>query len=424
MKQFIILFLVFSSLNAMAQTVTRDFASVAALRSNTKIAKKGEKIYVKSNESIYTYDHTDTTTPDDGVFTVVQAGKRWKCTSCKSKQIVKNSTAPTTQTTLDNNYLLYQNTTTGSVYANNQSSPEPWQLLVSGTVSYNTDINILLHGGGDNVDGTSMKTVYSDQSFIPSEEPYTGLFYERETGGEIATGDLSSITDWVLVELRDKSNPKLVRYTKAGLLHKTGVIYDMDASTKLTFSNVAEDLYYVAIKHRNHMGIMTATAVNPASTLNFAGGTTPYWNPENISNYLISLNGKLWLRTGKTNLSGIGTQLGILGGYNDWEVLSNEFAEGYHVSDYNLDRFVDAVDYSVGIDNHLLSQGVWEELIPEFGKQTNKLILREMINPRAILLSRGDNASEPLQAPTGAFRFNTETDRMRVFTNSGWIDIH
>ncbi len=105
--------------------------------------------------------------------------------------------------------------------------------------------------------------------------------------------------------------------------------------------------------------------------------------------------------------------------------MSNEFAEGYYIEDYNLDRYVDNADYSVGIDGHILTDGVWQELIPEFGKQATQLLLRELINNRSILLSAGTNETEPTQAPNGSFRYNKDTSKMRVYVDGqGWMDLH
>ncbi|MEM6721696.1 MAG: hemagglutinin protein [Bacteroidota bacterium] len=70
----------------------------------------------------------------------------------------------------------------------------------------------------------------------------------------------TAIVDWVLVELRDKNDNTLVVRSQSALLQRNGNIIAADGDFVLTF-NVGIDNYFVAIQHRNHLGIMTATAV-------------------------------------------------------------------------------------------------------------------------------------------------------------------
>ena len=61
----------------------QDYPTVSGLRAEFVVPKKNDKIFIKGNEKIYYYDHTDTSTPDDGLYVLIQTGGyRWKCLNC------------------------------------------------------------------------------------------------------------------------------------------------------------------------------------------------------------------------------------------------------------------------------------------------------------------------------------------------------
>lgn len=107
---------------------------------------------------------------------------------------------------------------------------------------------------------------------IPATEPYTGLGYAHVGGGgetvtpaalEIAGSN--AIVDWVVLELRSGSDPAQVLQTRCGLIQRDGDIVGKDGVSPLGFS-LPEGSYYVAIRHRNHLGAMTSGAVFLSST--------------------------------------------------------------------------------------------------------------------------------------------------------------
>jgi hypothetical protein len=115
-------------------------------------------------------------------------------------------------------------------------------------------------------------------NIIPATEPYTAMANSRFTkvsdvggqtigAGVLTTSDANSIVDWVFVELRDASNPVTVLKTRAALVQRDGdVVEASDGTTPVTFTGAVGTSYYVSIKHRNHLGAMTATAITMAAT--------------------------------------------------------------------------------------------------------------------------------------------------------------
>jgi hypothetical protein len=102
---------------------------------------------------------------------------------------------------------------------------------------------------------------------IPLKEPYsemTGFEFVNGGGGETTTQAVfdvvgaNAIVDWVFLQLRDK-NTQAVSYTRAALVQRNGTVVDVDGISPVIFQNVPADSYYVTVRHRNHLGVMTGT---------------------------------------------------------------------------------------------------------------------------------------------------------------------
>ena len=110
---------------------------------------------------------------------------------------------------------------------------------------------------------------------VPVSEPYTALGYAQVGGGGaesiapsvLATTGNNAIVDWVVVELRDATTPTTVLATRSALLQRDGDIVATDGVSPLIFNN-APSTYHVALRHRNHLGVMTgnATALGLSTT--------------------------------------------------------------------------------------------------------------------------------------------------------------
>ncbi|MBK9254095.1 MAG: cadherin-like domain-containing protein [Saprospiraceae bacterium] len=87
-----------------------------------------------------------------------------------------------------------------------------------------------------------------------------------------------AIVDWVFVELRSKSNYANVIATRSGLLQRDGDIVELDGVSSLRFPEIKMDDYFVAVRHRNHLGVMTQnalTAVELTQVIDFRLSSTP-----------------------------------------------------------------------------------------------------------------------------------------------------
>ena len=77
-----------------------------------------------------------------------------------------------------------------------------------------------------------------------------------------------AIVDWVWVELRDKSDNRNVLYSTSALLQRDGDIVTVDGISPIAFAAETDD-YFIVIKHRNHLGIMSLGII----ALNVTGTT-------------------------------------------------------------------------------------------------------------------------------------------------------
>ena len=130
--------------------------------------------------------------------------------------------------------------------------------------------------GGALSSGTVMSDDLRAGNLLPLTEPFSGLGYTYVGSAAglgllpvlLSTTGNNAIVDWVLVELR--SGPMTISWSKPALLQRDGDVIDLDGDTYLNFP-VAAGSYHVALRHRNHLGVMTITpralAADPAATL-------------------------------------------------------------------------------------------------------------------------------------------------------------
>ncbi len=113
----------------------------------------------------------------------------------------------------------------------------------------------------------NMRTSLRDQGLIPLQEPYTLLGYPHQGGGGetttpavLAVTGQQAIVDWVVVELRPASAPATVAYSRSALIRSDGMVVGTDGTSAVTFPTAAWGNYHIALRHRNHLGVMTARA--------------------------------------------------------------------------------------------------------------------------------------------------------------------
>jgi len=124
-----------------------------------------------------------------------------------------------------------------------------------GTSSVLADIKVMLEGP---YNGTNMDTALQDSNFIPLTSPYS-------EDPRTVTSIPANTVDWILVELRNDANGTAIT-SKSAFLRNDGMIVGDDGTSKISLNEPAGD-YYIVVKHRNHLPIMSANKVTlPNST--------------------------------------------------------------------------------------------------------------------------------------------------------------
>ena len=124
-------------------------------------------------------------------------------------------------------------------------------------------------GGAYDTTTSKMLDLLRTKGLIPAVQPYAAAPFNYAGTESVSPSVLLSkpVVDWVLVQLRDSTNPSIVKATKAALVLTDGsVVSAADGVSPVSFNTVGVGNYYVAIKHRNHLGVMTATALAVSST--------------------------------------------------------------------------------------------------------------------------------------------------------------
>jgi hypothetical protein len=168
-----------------------------------------------------------------------------------------------------------------------------------------------LQGPYDPVTGLMQDDLRAND-LLPLTEPYTALgFIHFGGGGENVQQSVFEVTgpeaiiDWVFLELRDKTDATTVLATRSALLQADGDVVDTDGVSPVTFAGLLADEYYLVIKHRNHLGVMSAAPVSVSCAPIVVDFTTDLNQIAGDANGIAMLpDGKLGLFSGDFNGNG------------------------------------------------------------------------------------------------------------------------
>lgn len=186
----------------------------------------------------------------------------------------------------------------------------------------------------------------SFSSLIPTTEPFTSLgFVHYNGGGETINSSILQVTgsnaivDWVFLELRDKTNSKNILYTRSALIQRDGDIVDVNGTSPVSF-NAPNDNYYVAIKHRNHLGFRPLSTIALSSTstsLNLTNNSVTLYGSRPALKEVIT--GVYAMYSGDANHNGV---INSVDKNSYWRAQNGSI--NYLESDFSLNGIVNAID--------------------------------------------------------------------------------
>lgn len=235
-----------------------------------------------------------------------------------------------------------------------QGFQQPYQMVIHGV-----DLDLFVYLEGPYSSGI-MATDLRDEGLLPLIQPYGGdpWYYP---GGESVTAIPPDVVDWVLVELRDATSasgalPSTAVERNAGFILADGSVVGLDGGSPLMFTSTLIHDPYIALWHRNHLGILSsgpAMLSGDVYTYDFStsidkahGGSLGYILLEPGSYGMVSGDAN---RDGNVNMDD----------KTDWN--NQAGTRGYHSSDLNLNAQVENSDKN----DHLLKNTGKTSQIPE-----------------------------------------------------------
>ena len=255
-------------------------------------------------------------------------------------------------------------------------------------VEIKLNLQVKLEGPLNNANG-SMNTVAKYVNRMPLSQPYNRApwnYAGTESVGSIPAG----VVDWILVELRQATSPAGATSAtvlldplgnlakRAVFLKNDGSIVELDGTTPVHFNNFfvsSGNGLYPVIRHRNHLAIMSATAVTMVGdvyTYDFTSGIDKAYG--GITGYKlvagraamvagdIDKDGKIYVSDYNNWVAGFGTT----NGYFDYDLDMD--GDGY-VSDYNKWAGNFGIEVNAGLKSAKLISGdakpVFTSKVPE-----------------------------------------------------------
>jgi hypothetical protein len=209
-----------------------------------------------------------------------------------------------------------------------------------------------------------MSTVLNDNGMIPVVQPYgtaaylsSPLAYE---GTESGVSVDSAGVDWVLVSLRAGTGSASTVATRAALIKEDGAITEFDGNRSVSFPGAPKSSLYVVVAHRNHVPIMSATAVDfssGAGSYDFTTGVTQAYSNGGFP--MVDLGGgRYGMFAGDYNHDGQVTAID----FNAWLVATKAVLSGYLNEDFTLDSLVTVPDFNLFLVN---TKAVAHSQVPE-----------------------------------------------------------
>ena len=129
---------------------------------------------------------------------------------------------------------------------------------------------------------TIMDDSLRSSSLLPTTSPYTdGLTCDASV---FTTTGNDAIIDWVWVTLRDKNDTSSILASQSALLQADGDVVGVDGTSALEI-DLEVDNYYIAVNHRNHLGVLTANTIAldglSATTVNLSTTSTAFFGGAN-----------------------------------------------------------------------------------------------------------------------------------------------
>ncbi len=207
--------------------------------------------------------------------------------------------------------------------------------ISTGSTGVTVNTKIFLQGAYEN---GIMNDVVAKNGVLPADEPFNKAPWNYN-GSEKVTSAPQNSVDWVLLELRSEAAASSIVAERAALINNDGKIVDLDGSSPVKFDNVENGSYYIVIRHRNHLAVMSAKKVNLSSNSELYDFTTSA-NQAYGNDPTVDLGNGVFGMYG-----GDGDHNGVINVLDYGSVGSSMFKSGYENGDLDLNNTVNVLDY-------------------------------------------------------------------------------
>jgi hypothetical protein len=193
----------------------------------------------------------------------------------------------------------------------------------------------------------SMNTTLRDSSDLPLSHPFGGPPYSHE-GTESVSSIPAGVVDWILVELRTQSGSSSKVASRAAFIKSDGMIVDLDGISQVTLSGMTPGNYYVVVKHRNHIEIMSTNSItltsSSSSLYDFTTDSSRFYGTAGAKEIDTDVWG-MWSGDISQDCE-VTTE-----DYTSWYNSARTGESGYQTTDINLDGEVTTLDYTIWYNN-------------------------------------------------------------------------
>lgn len=288
---------------------------------------------------------------------------------------------------------------------------------VSTLMEMDLDITLFLEGP---FNGSVMETHLNSNGYIPLNQPFNVAPWHYGGPEQVASIPNGNVVDWALLELRDASGgpetalPSTVIDRKAVFLLSDGSIAGIDGAALPHFSghNLNGNLY-VAVWHRNHLGIISNDALTPAKGLYIYDFTDNAGKA--YGGYLAQkeINGAMAMIAGDGNYDG---GVNNLDKVDVWVVEAG--LSGYFQGDFSLNG---SVDNSDKLDNWAPNAGNSTQV--SFNALNNPPVAHISVTPPSgapdtVFMFDASQSTDP-ENPASALRVRWDFDGNGIW-DTGW----
>lgn len=229
-------------------------SSLQSLSSLQNITLINGNLSITNNSSLQSLSGLDNIAANS--ITGLYIGNNNSLSECAVKSVCDYLLSPTGIDSIYNNAAGCNNEEEVEAACNNTGIELNVKVLLQGAYSANNTMN----------NGLS--------EFLPNNQPYDTITWNYY-GMEALDSIPNNMVDWILIEIRDSVDYTVINDMRAGILLSDGSIKDTNLVEGLRFYNIDSGYYYIAVRHRNHISVMTGQPVylSPQNIIDFTDST-------------------------------------------------------------------------------------------------------------------------------------------------------